>query len=57
METLYTVKEVAFQCKVNVKTVYEWFKRGLVKTKIGRITRIKKEDLQKFVESQGVKNG
>ena len=50
MENIYTIKEVATMYKVVPKTVYEWVKRGLVITKIGRITRIKESDLRSFME-------
>ena len=50
MENIYTIKEVATMYKVVPKTVYEWVKKGLVITKIGRISRIKQSDLEKFME-------
>ena len=56
MKDLMTKKEVAEYYHVSVCTVDNWVKRGLVKTKIGKLARYKKEDLEKFVESQGVKN-
>lgn len=44
-----TIKEVAQEYKITSKTVYEWIKRGLPMFKIGRMTRIKRSDLIKFI--------
>lgn len=48
-DELLTVKELTqhFKCKPDL--IYKWFERGLVKTKIGGMTRIKKSDLEKFI--------
>jgi len=47
-----TVKQVAEELQVNPKTVYEWFKRGLPKLKIGRMTRIRRGDLEEFFNEE-----
>lgn len=44
-----TVAEVATEFKTTPKTVYEWFKKGLPKMKIGRMTRILRSDLNTFI--------
>jgi excisionase family DNA binding protein len=46
-----TIKEVAQEYKITEKTVYEWFKRGLQFIKIGRMTRIKRSDLEEFISN------
>lgn len=48
-EELLTVKEVTEHFKIKTNLVYTWFERGLVKTKIGGLTRIKKTDLERFI--------
>ena len=50
MKELLTVKDVMSEYSIGIATVYNWFKRGLVKTKIGRMTRIKRSDLDAFIE-------
>ena len=50
MKDILTIKDVMSEYSVGIATVYNWFKRGLVKTKIGRMTRIKRSDLEKFME-------
>lgn len=48
---LLTVKDVMAEYSIGIATVYNWFNRGLVKTKIGRMTRIKRSDLEEFISS------
>lgn len=49
MEKLYTCKEVAEMYRVKEITVWEWVRTGKLKAiKIGRIYRIRKEDLENF---------
>ena len=45
----YTIKEIMGLFSVSQRTVYNWFDRGLIKTSIGGIVRIKKEDIEKFI--------
>ena len=50
-EKFYTVDEVAIILKVNPMTVYRWIKAGKLKSyKAGKQYRVKKEDLDKFLE-------
>lgn len=50
-EKFYTVDEIAEILKVNPMTVYRWIKAGKLKSyKAGRNFRIKKGDLDKFLE-------
>ena len=49
MDEYLTVAEIAQEFKITKKTVYEWFKRGLVIIKIGRMTRVKRSDLNNFI--------
>ncbi len=46
-----TVKMVAEEFNIHEKTVYKWFERGLQFIKIGRMTRIKRSDLEEFISN------
>ena len=50
--TYYTIDEVMKIMKVSKQTVYNWFDKGLIRTKIGKNARIKEEDLKAFIEKQ-----
>lgn len=51
---LFTVREVAELLKVNRNYVYDMIKRGELKSvKIGSI-KVKKSDLEEFINSKGV---
>jgi len=48
----YTLQEVADMLKISYMTVFRWVKVGKIKTvKIGKQHRVKKEVLEKFIES------
>lgn len=50
-EQYYTIKEVAEILKVAYLTVYRWVKDGKIEAyKLGKEYRIKKIDIEKFVE-------
>jgi len=50
IKELMTVKDVMAEYSIGIATVYNWFNRGLPKVKIGRMTRIKRSELIKFIE-------
>lgn len=57
-EQYYTIEELAKMLKVVYLTVYRWIQSGrLVAYKAGKQYRIKKEDLDKFLEQRKKKNG
>lgn len=50
-EQYYTIEEVAEMLKVAYLTVYRWIQAGKLKAvKAGKQYRIKKEDVDKFLE-------
>ena len=49
MKDILTKKELASFYSVSTTTVDNWVLRGLTKTKIGKLTRFKKEDIEKFI--------
>ncbi len=52
-EKFYTIKEVAELLKVSDGAVRKWLKSGKLKgIKLGRIWRIKKSDLDEFVNER-----
>lgn len=52
-EQYYTIKEVAKMLKVAYLTVYRWIRAGkLNSNKAGKQYRVKKEDLDRFIERQ-----
>jgi putative molybdopterin biosynthesis protein len=52
-EQYYTIEEVAKMLKVAYLTVYRWIQSGkLNANKAGKQYRIKKTDLDKFIERQ-----
>jgi len=52
-ERFYTIKEVAELLKVSDGGVRKWLKTGKLKgSKLGRIWRIKKSDLDEFVNER-----
>ena len=53
MHDLITIKEFCDYFKISRPTFYEWKKSGKVKViKIGRLIRIKKEQLEKIKEGE-----
>lgn len=53
MEELLTVKEVMAYLKVSKTTVYKLIDREKIRPiKIGAVTRIKKEDIEKLLEGE-----
>jgi excisionase family DNA binding protein len=51
---LMTVPEVAAVLRVAPNTVWELFRQGkLRRTKVGRLTRVRQTDLERFLERQG----
>ncbi len=46
---LLTAKEVSNQYRVCRTTVFNWIKRGLPAVKVGRVIRIKDEDIKAFI--------
>lgn len=53
MNEYLTIKEVTVLMKVSRTTVYNWMNSGkLIFYKVGRLVRIKSEDLKKFIESK-----
>lgn len=52
-ERFYTIKEVAELLKVSDGAVRKWLKSGKLKgIKLGRIWRIKKSDLEEFLNEK-----
>jgi len=52
-EKFYTIKEVAELLKVSDGGVRKWLKTGKLKgIKLGRIWRIKKSDLEEFINER-----
>lgn len=48
---IFTVDEVAEHLRVTPRAVREWIRQGKLKsTKIGRLVRVKEEELQKFID-------
>ena len=55
-EKLLTPEQVAERLQVTERTVYEWLRRGtLPALKLGRLWRIRPEDLEGFLESARTK--
>lgn len=53
MEKYLTIEEIMELMKVSRTTVHNWMKSGMLKYyKIGRLVRIKEEDLKKFIEGK-----
>lgn len=53
MNEYLTIEEVTKILKVSRTTVYNWMNSGKLKFyKVGRLVRIKSEDLKKFIESK-----
>lgn len=51
MEKLYSTKEVAIICKVNVETVWRWYRENKLKyVKVGRKKMVKESDFNEFVD-------
>lgn len=51
--TVYTLKEVEEILSVTRKTIYNWLKSGKLKAvKVGRQWRVKKEDLEAFINGE-----
>ena len=44
-----TIEEIAKEFKVSTKTVTRWFDRGLPFLKIGRLVRVLRSELNKFI--------
>jgi excisionase family DNA binding protein len=45
-----TIRTLMTEMNVTKPTVYAWIKRGLKVTKIGKLTRIDREDFKQFLE-------
>jgi excisionase family DNA binding protein len=53
MEEYFTIDEVMEKIKVSRQTVYNWMNSGKLKyLKIGKLVRIKEEDLKRFIEGK-----
>ena len=50
--SILTIKEIAEKYRVCHTTVINWTKKGLPFTKIGKLYRIKEEDLQRYISVQ-----
>ncbi|MBA7611823.1 hypothetical protein ES703_19054 [subsurface metagenome] len=47
MEKLLTIEEVAKHFRVKPKTIYEWMKRGILRSsRVGGVRRFKREDVE-----------
>lgn len=56
MEEIYTIKQVAEKIQLQEKTVREWLRTGKMKgVKLGRIWRIREQDLIQFLEDRSNK--
>jgi len=52
-EQYYTIKEIAKMLKIAYLTVYRWIQDDkLIAFKAGKQYRVKKEDLDRFIERQ-----
>jgi excisionase family DNA binding protein len=51
-----TIQEIMTEYKVSHTTILNWIKRGLPATKIGRLLRIKEDDLKRFISSQNTRD-
>lgn len=51
IEKMYSIKQIKALYSISDTKVKQWFKDGLVKTKLGRLTRVKESDLEEFIES------
>lgn len=49
-ETLLTRKEAAVYARCSSRTVAEWIKKGLPEVKQGKVSRVKKGDLDRFLK-------
>jgi len=53
MQKLYTTQQVAEYLQVTIQSVYNYIKRGKLKTiKFSGSTRVKESDLQRFIENK-----
>lgn len=53
MEEYLTIKEVTEILKVSRATIYNWMISGKLKFyKVGRLIRIKREDLERFIKGK-----
>ena len=51
---MLTIKQVAEELNVSIRTVYKYVKNGQLKAgKIGYLWRIKKEDFEEFIKPKG----
>lgn len=54
---MLTAKEVAERLRVRRATVYDWCRKGILPSyKIGRLTLISEDALEKFLSENEVKN-
>lgn len=52
-EQFYTIKEVAQHLKVSERTIHNWIKVGELNSyKVGRLTRISKEQLEEYLQKE-----
>ena len=57
-EEFLTAQETASLLKVNVMTIYRYINAGKLKAyKFGKVFRINKEDLKKFLEQSKITKG
>jgi len=55
-EKLLTPEQVAERLQVTVQTIYAWMRSGyLSSVKMGRLWRIRPEDLEEFIKQQKYK--
>jgi len=48
---IYSPEEIAEQLSVSTRTIYAWIKKGELKAfKAGRLWRIKREEVEKFLD-------
>ena len=54
---ILTVNDVAEHMQVSPRTIYRWMKRGLPVIKVGNVTRIRRGDLEAFLQNHIVEAG
>lgn len=52
MNEFLTIKEISEMMKVSRQTIYRWFELGLKYYKFEKAVRVKKADLESFVEKR-----
>ncbi|MCP4986029.1 MAG: helix-turn-helix domain-containing protein [Colwellia sp.] len=51
LEKMYSIKQLMAMYDCSESTIKAWYKRGLVKTKIGKLARVTEKDLEEFIAS------